>query len=261
MQNQGTRNLVRTLGTLVVLSIALLLGCEKIKNSLPGTDGKVKLETEQQKYSYALGQIVGSDFKSKGIEIDEKIFTQSFSAASAGKPNQMSREEMQASLEKLREIAMAKMAAQMNGGGNPENSPATPEQKEAAEKNKSESKAYLEKNKLKPGVKVTASGLQYEIHSPGKGNFPKPEDTVSVTYKGRLYSGAEFDASEKPVEFPLNRVIPGWTEGLQLLKPGGKMTLTIPSELAYGERDMPKIPAHSTLVFDVELKSVKSAKK
>jgi len=118
-------------------------------------------------------------------------------------------------------------------------------------------KAFLAANGKKDGVKTTASGLQYKVVKKGNGVRPKADDTVSVHYAGRLIDGTEFDSSYKrgkPVKFPVNRVIPGWTEALQLMDVGSKYQLYIPSALAYGPRGAgPKIGPHSTLIFDVEL--------
>ena len=121
-------------------------------------------------------------------------------------------------------------------------------------------KAFLADNATKPGVKQTPSGLQYQILEPGAGKAPKATDTVLVNYRGTLLNGTEFDSSYKrnePIEFPLNRVIPGWTEGVQLMKVGDKFKFEIPSNLAYGPNSpSPKIPANSTLVFEVELLAI-----
>ena len=109
-------------------------------------------------------------------------------------------------------------------------------------------------------MKATASGLQYKVIKEGNGPQPKASDTVTVDYKGTLINGTEFDSSYKrgePATFPLNGVIKGWTEGLQLMKTGGKTQFFIPADLAYGQRQMgPDIPPNSTLIFEVELKSV-----
>ncbi len=116
---------------------------------------------------------------------------------------------------------------------------------------------FLEENAKNEGVKVTASGLQYTVEKEGTGESPKATDEVTVHYTGRLLDGTVFDSSVsrgEPATFPLNRVIPGWTEGVQLMKEGGKYMFLIPSELAYGAQGIPgAIPPHSTLIFEVEL--------
>ena len=126
-----------------------------------------------------------------------------------------------------------------------------------AEAQRQQGSAFLEQNKTKPGVITTASGLQYEVLQPGTGTVhPKATDTVSVHYHGALIDGTVFDSSVQrgePISFPLNRVIAGWTEGVPLMVEGEKVRFFIPSNLAYGNRAMGKIPAGSTLIFDVEL--------
>ncbi len=120
---------------------------------------------------------------------------------------------------------------------------------------------FLAENAKREGVKSTASGLQYEVLTEGTGKTPAASDTVEVHYRGTLIDGTEFDSSYKrgePISFPLNRVIPGWTEGVQLMKEGGKTRLFIPSELAYGKRGAPgAIGPDETLIFDIELIAVK----
>jgi FKBP-type peptidyl-prolyl cis-trans isomerase len=121
---------------------------------------------------------------------------------------------------------------------------------------------FLAENGKKPGIVTTASGLQYKVISAGSGDSPKSTDEVSVNYSGTLINGTEFDSSYKrgqPANFPVNRVIPGWTEALQLMKPGAKWQLFIPPKLAYDLRSTPPIPPGSLLVFEVELLSVKAA--
>jgi FKBP-type peptidyl-prolyl cis-trans isomerase FkpA len=116
---------------------------------------------------------------------------------------------------------------------------------------------YLEKAAAEPGAKKTASGLIYRELKPGTGASPKATDTVRVHYRGTLTNGKEFDSSysrNEPAEFPLNRVIPCWTEGVQMMKVGGKSQLVCPSNIAYGERGAPPdIPGGATLVFEIEL--------
>ncbi|PYJ26308.1 MAG: hypothetical protein DME90_12025 [Verrucomicrobia bacterium] len=134
-------------------------------------------------------------------------------------------------------------------------------QKDAGDKNKTEGAKFLEENKKKEGVKTTASGLEYKVIKEGTGAQPKATDMVTVNYRGTLIDGTEFDSSYKrgqPATFPLNGVIKGWTEGLQLMKQGGKYQFFVPSNLAYGERAVgPDIAPNATLIFEVELLDVK----
>ena len=133
--------------------------------------------------------------------------------------------------------------------------------KSPAEKNKAEGEAFLAKVKKEEGVKTTASGLAYKVLTEGTGPNPKATDQVTVHYTGKLIDGKVFDSSVKrgqPATFPLNRVIPGWSEGVQLMKKGGKSTLYLPSSLAYGERGAGGvIPPNATLVFEIELLEIK----
>jgi FKBP-type peptidyl-prolyl cis-trans isomerase FkpA len=135
-------------------------------------------------------------------------------------------------------------------------------QQGAAEANHSAASKFLAENAKKPGVVTTASGLQYKVLAPGSGESPKATDEATVNYRGTLLDGTEFDSSYKrgqPASFPLARVIPGWTEGLQLMKPGAKYQLFVPPQLAYGDHARPGIPPGSLLTFEVELLSFKPA--
>jgi FKBP-type peptidyl-prolyl cis-trans isomerase FkpA/FKBP-type peptidyl-prolyl cis-trans isomerase FklB len=130
-------------------------------------------------------------------------------------------------------------------------------QQKAEKLAREEGDKFLAENRKNENVKVTASGLQYVVEKEGTGATPAATDEVTVHYTGRLLNGQIFDSSVnrgEPATFPLNRVIPGWTEGVQLMKEGAKYTFFIPSDLAYGPQGIPNvIPPHSTLIFDVEL--------
>lgn len=152
-------------------------------------------------------------------------------------------------------------------GGTPEISPEEAQklindyleelQNKATAAAKAEAQVFLDENAAKEGVKVTASGLQYKVLKEGEGIRPTAEDEVTVHYTGKLLNGTVFDSSVsrgEPATFPLNRVIPGWTEGVQLMNEGAKYEFFIPSDLAYGPQGIPNvIPPHSTLIFEVEL--------
>lgn len=193
------------------------------------------------KISYALGLGIAHQLKSMGIEdFSVEDFSQSVSDVLADKTPAMTNRETQ---ELLNDYFQKK-------------------QKEGAEKAIAEGKVFLEANGKREGVTTTKSGLQYEVLTPGKGErSPKATDTVVCHYEGRLVSGKVFDSSyerNQPAEFGLNQVIPGWTEGLQLMNEGAKFRFYIPYLLGYGEQGAgPSIPPYSTLVFDVELISVK----
>ena len=193
------------------------------------------------KISYALGLGIAHQLKSMGIEdFSVEDFSQSVSDVLADKTPAMTNREAQ---ELLNDYFQKK-------------------QKEEAEKAIAEGKVFLEANGKREGVTTTKSGLQYEVLTPGKGErSPKATDTVVCHYEGRLVSGKVFDSSyerNQPAEFGLNQVIPGWTEGLQLMSEGAKFRFYIPYLLGYGEQGAgPSSPPYSTLVFDVELISVK----
>jgi FKBP-type peptidyl-prolyl cis-trans isomerase FklB len=136
--------------------------------------------------------------------------------------------------------------------------------KMAGEKNQKEGEAFLAENKKKEGVITLPSGLQYKVIKAGSGNKPKATDTVTVHYQGTLVNGTEFDSSYRrgqPVSFPVNGVIPGWTEALQLMEAGAKWQIVIPSNLAYGDRGAgPQIGPNATLIFEIELISIQEPK-
>jgi FKBP-type peptidyl-prolyl cis-trans isomerase len=218
---------------LMVTAVALAVvatGCQK------------KLDDDKKKASYAIGQQIGSNLKNQNIEFDADVLAMSIKEAATGKESKLKPEEMQAALMKLQENMMKK-------------------QQEQAEKTASEGKAFLEKNKTAEGVKTTESGLQYIMVQEGTGKSPTLKDTVKAHYKGALINGQVFDNSYdrgQPAEFPVEGVIKGWTEALQLMKVGGKAKLFVPPELGYGAAARPGIPANSVLVFDVELLDVTS---
>lgn len=222
------------------LKKALWIGSLTLSFSLAGCLGgekDVSIKSDEQKYSYAIGYQFAQNLKGQNVKIDSAALSQAVKDVLAGKEGRISEQEMQMSMQKMYEARREKMTAE-------------------AGKNKKEGEAFLEKNKSAEGMKSTKSGLQYMVVKEGKGKKPKASDTVSVHYKGTLINGEEFDSSykrNKPAEFPVKAVIPGWTEALQLMTTGSKYKLFIPSGLAYGERGRPNIPPNSVLIFEVEL--------
>ncbi len=203
------------------------------------------LKTPVEKRSYALGLDIGRQIRKESLEMDPALFAQGFKDALAGNQSLMSDEEVRAAIVDLQNEMRAKQAQA---------------QKELAEKNKQAGEAFLAENKKKEGVVTLPSGLQYKILKAGDGKKPTAEDTVVCQYRGTLIDGKEFDSSYKrnqPATFPVNRVIKGWTEALQLMPAGSKWQLFIPPDLAYGERGAgADIPPNSTLIFEVELVSI-----
>src|SRR5437773_9348019 len=207
-----------------------------------GQEKSTQLKDQKEKVSYSVGLQIGFNLSRQKVDINPDILAAGIKDALAGKP--------QMNPDQIKEV-MTTFEKDMEQ-----------KQKEAGEKNKTEGAKFLEENKKKEGVKTTASGLQYKALKEGAGPQPKASDTVTVNYRGTLIDGTEFDSSYKrgePATFPLNGVIKGWTEGLQLMKKGSKFQFVIPPNLAYGERAVgADIGPNSTLVFDVELLDVKA---
>jgi FKBP-type peptidyl-prolyl cis-trans isomerase FklB len=209
-----------------------------------------ELKDVKSKVSYGAGLKMGKDWKLQGVDIDPDLFLKGIKDGLADKKALISDEEiMQAMTAFRQELQSKQMAAQ----------------KKAAEASKQVGDAFLAANKAKEGVKTTASGLQYKVIKEGAGSTPKATDLVNVHYEGKLVDGTVFDSSYKsgePIEFPLNNVIKGWTEGLQLMKTGGKYEFVIPANLAYGATPPKgsKIPPDATLIFTVELLAVNGGK-
>jgi FKBP-type peptidyl-prolyl cis-trans isomerase FkpA len=203
---------------------------------------QTKLETEKDKVSYMVGMQVGSSLSQIKDEIDLAVVVKAIEETLKGTPPALSQEEAMAVQKTFAERMQTKRTAELQ---------------EVATKNKADGEAFLAANKGKPGVKTTASGLQYLVVTEGKGAKPAATDTVKVHYTGTLLDGTKFDSSVdrgQPAQFALNAVIPGWTEALALMPVGSKYTLWIPSNLAYGDRATPgPIGPNSTLKFEVEL--------
>lgn len=201
-----------------------------------------KPETHPERISYAYGLMIARQLTERGIEIDLGQFTAAFEAIVAGTDPLLNEEEVSAAFAENQ-----KKLDEMNASG-------------ADKENMDAGKAFLEANAKKEGIKTTASGLQYEVLTAGEGAKPKATDEVTVHYHGTLIDGKVFDSSVErgePATFPLNRVIPGWTEGVQLMETGSKYRFYIPYDLAYGERGAgADIKPYSALIFEVELLSI-----
>jgi FKBP-type peptidyl-prolyl cis-trans isomerase len=192
--------------------------------------------------SYALGVLFATNMKSEGMnDINSEALASGFSAVMNDNAT-MAPEEADALVRTAMEAVKEK----------------------ASEADRAEGEAFLAENAKKKGINVTETGLQYQHDTEGTGENPGPTDKVTVHYKGTLLDGTEFDSSYKrgePISFPLNGVIRGWTEGLQLMKVGGKTTFYIPQDLAYGARPNPggPIPPYAALIFEVELLGIEAA--
>lgn len=242
------------IAALLVASMALS-GCQQATDAqAPGAkdaapqdaSADIGLETDAEKFSYALGLNLGTRLKSDGMEINTANFASGIShgmgdGTALMTPEQVNQTLMEASERQRREADAARAAS--------------------AEKNLAAGQAYLDENAKKEGVVTTDSGLQYKVLKAGEGKKPSADDTVSVHYRGTLIDGTEFDSSHKrgqPAEFPVTGVIQGWVEALQLMTVGSTWELTIPADLAYGEAGSPPvIGPSSVLLFEVELLEIK----
>jgi FKBP-type peptidyl-prolyl cis-trans isomerase FklB len=207
---------------------------------------KKVLQSQKDKISYSIGVNVGNNLKMQSVDVDPDIVAKGIRDVLSGSKLLMSENEVAETLMNLQKELTSKQAE---------------ERKKAADKNRLEGENFLAENKKKEGMVTLPSGLQYKIIKEGTGKTPKSTDTVVVNYRGMLINGKEFDSSYKrgePSTFPVNAVIPGWTEALQLMKEGSIWQLFIPSNLAYGERGAGNvIGPNEVLIFEVELISVK----
>ena len=217
-----------------------------------------ELKTESQQFSYALGYGVASQYKQRlkttpEVQLDAKAFIQAIEDVLGNGKQKLSDAEMR--------TVMQKVGAKLQAVANKQKVEQDKTRKLQGEKNKKIGESYLAENKKKPGVKVTVSGLQYEVLKAGTGKQPKQTDTVVVNYRGTLINGTEFDSSYKrnqPTTFGLNGIIKGWQEALQMMKVGAKWKIVLPSEVAYGTRGAgANIGPGETLVFEIELLDIK----
>lgn len=206
--------------------------------------------TDAEKVGYSIGYMMGDENKKAFSDLNLDTFAEGFRDAYKGKDDVLTKKQMEEILVNYQKQRQEKMVK---------------EAKELSEKNKKAGEKFLAENKTKDGVKVTKSGLQYKVLQEGEGASPKATDVVTVNYEGKLIDGKVFDTSYKdgkgnPIQFPLNQVIKGWTEAVQLMNKGSKYEVVIPADLAYGESGSPDIEPNSTLIFTIELLDFKSAK-
>jgi FKBP-type peptidyl-prolyl cis-trans isomerase len=205
------------------------------------------LTTQKDKISYAIGMNVGTNLQKQAVDVDPAVLLQGLKDGIAGSKPLLTEEEARAVLMQLQEETRKKQAekAQQMGASN-----------------KTEGETFLAANKNKEGVVTLPSGLQYKILQAGTGPKPAATDSVVCNYRGTLINGTEFDSSYKrgqPATFPVNGVIKGWTEALQLMPVGSKWQLFIPAQLAYGDRGAgADIGPNATLIFEVELLSIQA---
>ena len=208
----------------------------------PDAGSQVALESVDQRVSYGIGYQVGSNIaRQGGFTADQAAMRAGLEDGLAGAPTRIPEPDLEAAFTSMQERAAATAA-------------------KAGETNLAAANAFLEKNRTRPGVKVTDSGLQYEVLKSGSGPKPKASDTVEVHYHGTLIDGTVFDSSVErgeTISFPVTGVIPGWVEALQLMSVGDKWKLFIPPGLGYGPRATGKIPPNSALIFEVELIGIK----
>lgn len=202
-------------------------------------------KSEKDKISYSIGINIGTSFKEQSLDLDPEWVGKGIRDAVGGGKALLTDAEVEKILTAFQQQMRTKTEAEM---------------KTKAETNKKEGDSFLAENKKKPGVVTLPSGLQYKVITTGKGAKPKKGDNVTTHYRGTLINGTEFDSSIKrgqPASFPVDGVIPGWTEALQLMPVGSKWQLFVPSELAYGPRAVGGvIGPNSTLIFEVELLSI-----
>lgn len=204
-----------------------------------------RIEDEKDKVNYSLGYQIGGDLKRQGVELQAALVVKGIQDAIAGTNPQLTPQEMRTVLVDLKKrIEKTERENSIKD----------------RVKNLAEGEAFLTENARKEGIQVLPSGLQYRVVREGSGAAPKATDTVTVNYRGKHIDGVEFDSSykrNKPASFRVDRVIPGWTEALQLMKEGASWELYLPAKLAYGERGAGTgIPPNSALIFEVELISV-----
>jgi FKBP-type peptidyl-prolyl cis-trans isomerase FklB len=211
------------------------------------TQAPLALKTQKDKFSYALGMNLGANLHKQSVPVDPNIMARGLKDALAGGKTLLTEEEARAAITTVQNDMREKQQAKMQAAGGA---------------NKKEGEAFLADNKSKEGVIALPSGLQYKVLKEGNGPKPTATDSVVCNYRGTLINGTEFDSSTKhggPATFPVNGVIKGWTEALQLMPVGSKWQLFVPSDLAYADRGAGgDIGPNATLIFEVELVSIQN---
>jgi len=227
---------------IAAVCLAMLAACSQQTEVKKAKPAELQLNNDKAKLGYAIGMDIGASLKSLDADMDRTALVAAINDRLDGKTLKLGAEDAG----KVKQAFFKKRAEEQAA-----------KQKAAGEKNKADGAAFLAENGKKKGVTTTESGLQYEVITQGDGAKPKATDKVTVNYRGTLIDGTEFDSSYKrgqPATFPLNGVIKGWTEGVQLMPVGSKYKFVLPAELAYGAQGAgSKIGPNSTLIFEVEL--------
>lgn len=230
--------------TLIVNITILMCFGLTISTFAQNNKGQIKFKSQMDTVSYIIGTNMGASFKQNGIEINKELMLNGMDEGLNGNIPLFSDSVIKKVMTSFQKEMMAKQDSK---------------KKDEAEKNKKEGAKFMSENKKKDGVVSLPNGMQYKILKAGTGAKPIETDMVKVNYEGRLLDGKIFDSSyerKEPASFPLNQVIKGWTEGLQLMPVGSTWELYIPAELAYGDRQTGNIPSGATLIFKVELLSI-----
>lgn len=251
--------------TFLASGTLLMSGCQSSKETQKDKPLVKKADTFQNSMdsvSYILGTNVYKNFQQGELGINDTFVLRGLRDAIQETDTVLSEEESRAIMQRFQQKMQAKRKQQKgNRGEQGRGENRRQARQEKAQQNLKESQAFLKENRQKDGVKSTESGLQYKVMEEGNGPTPSAEDTVRVHYKGKLKDGSEFDNSYKrnePAEFPVNGVIQGWQEGLQLMKEGAEYKLFVPPELGYGQRGAGRqIGPNEVLIFEVELMEVK----
>jgi len=234
----------------LVLTVGLAFAADekgKKPEAAPAGAAGSGLKDVREKASYGIGLSIGKSFKAQSADFDPEIVSRGIKDGISGGKALLTDAQIKEAIASFQEDLASKQAVAAKG---------------AAERNAKEGEKFLAENKKKDGVVTTKSGLQYKVIKKGTGKTPKKTDTVTTNYEGTLIDGTVFDSSIKrgePASFPVDGVIAGWTEALQLMKVGDKWQLFIPSDLAYGDHPRPGGPIgpNATLIFEIELLDIK----